>query len=697
MPMSDPSGATRKINRLLIANRGEIARRITRTAHDMGIMCVAVFSDSDEGSFHVKEADLAVRLPGNTAQETYLQIDKIVEAAKKTGADAIHPGYGFLSEDARFAAACRDAGITFVGPSPEVIAAMGSKLAAKDTMSKAGVPVLPTVTIDTQATDGLDSTDFVNDLIARSAQLTWPVLVKASAGGGGRGMRVVENTEELVESVKSAIREATSAFGDGTVFLEPYAVNPRHIEVQIVGDSHGNVIHLNERECSIQRRHQKIIEESPSPAVGPELRRALCDAAVTAAKTIGYVGAGTVEFILLQDGSFAFLEVNTRIQVEHPVTELVCGVDIVRLQLEIAQGHPLDLDAIDTTIRGHAIEVRLYAEDATKDWQPSTGTLRKFEIPAIHGIRVDSGFENQSIVSPYYDPMLAKIISYADTRETAMEVLAGALRRSKIHGVTTNRDLLVAILNNPEMIDGRIDTGFLVRHSPSELGASTVTGERLELYAIAAVLARQAIRRKHARVQRLVPSGWRNMPTQPQSSILESSDGKTISVGYEFDRYGRCADLYIEGEKREDVSFVSATPELVLLEHQGVLQRFEVDIDIDDAAEGMSSTIEDSVVRNIYVDCFDGSAAFKELVRFPGTEHEFDVGSLNAPLPGTVIKVLVTEGQYVKEGELMFVLEAMKMEHEVRSPSEGQVTSLYVGVGDQVEAGKILAVVSEDE
>ncbi len=696
--MPDPSSRTNKINRLLIANRGEIARRIMRSAHDMGIDCVAVFSDPDEQSPHVKEADLAVRLPGSSAQDTYLQIDKIIEAARKTGSDAIHPGYGFLSEDARFASACRDAGITFVGPSPEVISAMGSKLAAKDTMSKAGVPVLPTVTIGVRAAEELDSSDFVDDLLARSTQLTWPVLVKASAGGGGRGMRVVENSEDLVESVKSAIREATSAFGDGTVFLEPYAIDPRHIEVQIVGDSHGNVIHLNERECSIQRRHQKIIEESPSPAVSPDLRKALCDAAVTAAKTIGYVGAGTVEFILLQDGSFAFLEVNTRIQVEHPVTELVCGVDIVRLQLEIAQGQPLPV--MDTSIHGHAIEVRLYAEDPTKDWQPSTGTLRRFEVPDIRGIRVDSGVENGSTISPFYDPMLAKIISYADTRETAMEILADALKRSKIHGVTTNRDLLIAILNHPEMIEGKIDTGFLVRHAPQELGRSAVDGDRLELYALAAVLARQALRREHAKVQRLVPSGWRNMSTQPQSTTLESNDGNTISVGYEFDRYGSHADLFIDGDKREDILYVSATPELVVLEHNGVLQRFDVDIDIDtqDRLVGsIGGCIEDSVVHNIYVDSFDGSAVFKESERFPSSTHELEVGSLDAPLPGTVIKVLVVEGQHVGEGELLFVLEAMKMEHEVRSPSEGQITSLYVGVGDQVEAGKILAVVSDDE
>ncbi|MHB8262748.1 MAG: acetyl/propionyl/methylcrotonyl-CoA carboxylase subunit alpha [Acidimicrobiales bacterium] len=671
-------GTTRPIKRLLVANRGEIARRVMRTAHAMGISCVAVFSDPDTQSLHVREADLAVRLPGTAATDTYLQIEKIIDAATRTGADAIHPGYGFLSEDSRFAAACRDAGITFVGPSPEVIAAMGSKLAAKDMMARAGVPVLATVTIDTSIIDLADPESSAR-LLEEADKLPWPVLVKASAGGGGRGMRIVEDREELVEAVLSATREASSAFGDGTVFLEPYATNPRHIEVQIVGDSYGNVIHLNERECSIQRRHQKIVEESPSPAVDGSLRQALCGAAVKAATTIGYVGAGTVEFMLLQDGTFAFLEVNTRIQVEHPVTELVCGVDIVRLQLEIAQGKPLDMPSIRTTIKGHAVEARLYAEDATRDWQPSIGTLHRFDIPETDGIRVDTGVESASVVSPYYDPMLAKVISYGNTREEALDMLASALEHARIHGVTTNRNLLVAILRHPEMVAGKIDTGFLSRHAPSDLARSATPVELSGLYALGAALASQAASRGHASIQPRVPSGWRNLPTQPQIAHFETDEGTIVTAGYEFDRYGQSAQLFIDGEECQDIAYVSATSQEVLLEHRGILKRLHIDSPGD----------------RIYVDGPDGSLTFNEIERFPATGHESEPGSLEAPLPGTVIKVIATVGQHVQEGDLLFALEAMKMEHEIRCPSAGWVTSVYVGVGDQVEAGKILAVVSD--
>jgi acetyl/propionyl-CoA carboxylase alpha subunit len=668
------------IRKLLIANRGEIARRIMTTAHAMGISCIAVFSDADSEALHVKDADVAVRLPGTAATDTYLQIEKIVDAAKRSGADAIHPGYGFLSEDSRFAVACRDAGITFVGPPPDVIAAMGSKLAAKDMMAQAGVPILPTVAIDASTIDSQDP-ESIDNLLKEAGNLPWPVLVKASAGGGGRGMRVVENPEDLLEAVTSATREALSAFGDGTVFLEPYAIDPRHIEVQIVGDIYGNVIHLNERECSIQRRHQKIIEESPSPAVDTALRQALCNAAVKAATTIGYVGAGTVEFILLQDGTFAFLEVNTRIQVEHPVTELVCGIDMVRLQLEIAQGKPLDIASTDTTIKGHAVEARLYAEDVTKDWQPSTGTLYRFDIPEMNGIRVDTGVASGSVVSPYYDSMLAKVISHGNTREEALELLASALMRARIHGITTNRNLLVAILRHPEMVAGQIDTGFLTRHAPSDLSLSTAPGGQSRLYALAAALATQAVSRENAKVQRRIPSGWRNLPTQPQSVDYEMDGGTVVTAGYEFDRYGKTARLFVDSEECQDIAYVSSAPQEVRLEHQGILKRLQVD------AAG----------NQIYVDGPDGSLVFKEVERFPVTGHELELGSLEAPLPGTVIKVMISEGQHVEEGDLLFALEAMKMAHEVRSPTSGMVTSVYVGVGDQVEAGKILAVVSNDE
>ena len=453
------------IRKLLVANRGEIARRIIRSAHAMDIACVAVCSDADATAPHGAEADEVVRLAGSQPAETYLRADALVAAAVRSGADAVHPGYGFLSEDAAFARACGAAGLVFVGPPPEVIEAMGSKLAAKATMAGAGVPVLPTVRIAAGTVDGhhagsalvegnleggpIEHKLVEGNLVEAAAELGWPVLVKASAGGGGRGMRVVEGPGDLADAVASAAREAAAAFGDGTVFLEPYVARPRHVEVQILGDTHGTVVHLFERECSIQRRHQKIVEESPSPALSPELRAEMCATAVTAARAIGYVGAGTVEFLLLPDGTFAFLEVNTRLQVEHPVTELVTGLDLVRLQLLVAEGQA-------AAPRGHRRRgsgATPSRSGSTPRTPPGRGNPRPAACtvsrsPADGGVRVDSGVEDGSEVSPYYDPMLAKVIAHGPTRDDAARMLAGALDRAQIHGVTTNRDLLVRILRH---------------------------------------------------------------------------------------------------------------------------------------------------------------------------------------------------------------------------------------------------------
>ncbi|HLX90013.1 MAG TPA: biotin carboxylase N-terminal domain-containing protein, partial [Acidimicrobiales bacterium] len=502
------------ISKLLVANRGEIARRIVRSAHAMGISCVAVCSDPDAAWPLVAEADEVVRLPGAVPADTYLRAELLVDAARRTGADAVHPGYGFLSENAGFARACDEAGLVFVGPPARVIESMGSKLAAKATMAAAGVPVLPTVEIPADAAGDNPS------LTEQAEALGWPLLVKASAGGGGRGMRIVTEPGGLPEALASAGREALSAFGDATVFLEPYVTRPRHVEVQILGDTHGTVIHLFERECSIQRRHQKIVEESPSPAVDEALRAAMGAAAVTAAKAIGYVNAGTVEFLLLPDGRFAFLEVNTRLQVEHPVTELVTGLDLVRLQLLVAEGRPLPDEVLDVHPSGHAVEVRLYAEDATRSWQPSAGKLWRFELPEGPGLRVDSGVESGTEVSAHYDPMLAKVIAWAPTRAEAARRLAGALAGACIHGVTTNRDLLVRILRHDEFLRGDIDTAFLERHDPAELGAPLAGPDGTRLHALAAALAGQAERRATAPVLGAMPSGWRNNPAGLQETQL---------------------------------------------------------------------------------------------------------------------------------------------------------------------------------
>ncbi|HUI02536.1 MAG TPA: biotin carboxylase N-terminal domain-containing protein [Acidimicrobiales bacterium] len=660
------------ISKLLIANRGEIARRVIRAARGLGVSCVAVCSEPDAGAPHVAEADESVLLPGASPAATYLNVDALLEAARASGADAVHPGYGFLSEDAGFARACARAGLLFVGPPPEVIEAMGSKLAAKATVSAAGVPVLPTVEIDGAVPD--------DRAMASVDALGWPVLVKASAGGGGRGMRVVEGPDALADALASARREAASAFGDGTVFLEPYVARPRHVEVQILGDAHGTVVHLFERECSIQRRHQKIVEESPSPAVGEALRAEMGAAAVAVARAIGYVNAGTVEFLLLPDGRFAFLEVNTRLQVEHPVTECVTGLDLVRLQLLVAEGAPLPPEVLDAAVTGHAIEVRLYAEDAVHGWQPSAGRLQRFFIPEDAGVRVDSGVEDGSEVSSHYDPMLAKVVAHARTREQAARALAGALERAQLHGVTTNRDLLVRILRHPEFLAGDIDTGFLVRHDPVTLGAPLADAAARRLHAAAAALAEQARRRAEAPVLAAMPSGWRNNPSAPQACRFTGVDGE-VEVTYRFDRAGLCTLVTVGGEELVGLEVTSCTPDVVVLSVAGVARRVHVARDGD----------------RLFVDGAGGASVLRARERFPLPGAQLAEGALVAPLPGTVVKVTVSVGDTVAAGDTLVAIEAMKMEHEVQAPAPGTVTEVHVGAGEQVEAGRLLVVIDEDD
>ncbi len=509
---------TQSISTLLIANRGEIAARIIRTAHALGIATVAVYSDPDAEAPYVTLADQAVRLPGAAPADTYLRGDLIIAAAAATSADAVHPGYGFLSENAAFARACADAGLIFVGPSPGTIQAMSDKIAAKATMAAAGVPVLPGVTVED---------DGEHDA---AAQVGFPLLVKAAFGGGGRGMRLVSDPAQLAGAVGAARREAAAAFGDGTVFLERYVPDPRHVEVQILGDAHGDVVHLFERECSIQRRYQKIVEESPSPAVDGELRAALTKAAVTAGRAAGYTGAGTVEFVLDRDGSFYFLEMNTRLQVEHPVTEAVTGLDLVELQLRVAEGEPLPPEVREAAITGHAIEVRLYAEDVPAGFLPVTGTLHRFAIPSGPGLRVDTGFRDGSAVSPHYDAMLAKVIAHGRSRADAARRLARALRDAQIHGLTTNRDLLVAILREPEFLAGATDTGYLTRHQPAALagsgaGSGAAPGPATARHALVAALARQVVNRAAAPVLGTLPSGWRNVVSRAAAGQLHRRGG----------------------------------------------------------------------------------------------------------------------------------------------------------------------------
>jgi propionyl-CoA carboxylase alpha chain len=674
------------INRLLVANRGEIARRIFRTARALGMSTVAVYSDADAGLPFASEADLAVHLVGNSPGETYLNADALIAAARSSGADAVHPGYGFLSENAAFARACAEAGITFVGPPPEAIEAMGSKLAAKQLMSSHGVPVLPGGTVGEPA-----------DVLALAAELGWPLLLKAAFGGGGRGMRALSGPDGLEAIVESTRREAEGAFGDGTLFAERLVVAPRHIEVQVLADAHGGVVHLFERECSIQRRYQKVVEECPSPAVDPELRAALGEAAVSAARAIGYQGAGTVEFVVDERGGFFFLEVNTRLQVEHPVTEAVTGLDLVALQLLVAEGGVLPPEVLGAEIRGHAIEARLYAEDVGAGFLPAAGTLSRFEIDPADGLRVDAGVVSGSTVSPYYDAMLAKVIAWAPTRPEAARRLASALERARLHGVTTNRDLLVGVLRHPDFLSGRTDTAFFERNDPvslSEPGDRLAPAhERAAAHCVAAALAGQAVRRAAPAVQPRVPSGWRNVRDLPQRASFRHQ-GEELTVFYEMGRPA-AGGASAGGVTRAWVS--KGTDEWSSQPGAG-----DTVVGVEGAtAERVDVVVAGRILRvsvhadgeTTYLDSPLGHSAVVEVPRFALPGGLMDEGSLLSPMPGAVTRVLVAVGDVVSKGAAILVLEAMKMEHPVRSPGEGTVHEICVAAGDQVGAGAVLAVI----
>jgi propionyl-CoA carboxylase alpha chain len=646
------------IHRVLVANRGEIARRVCRTCREMTIETVAVYSDPDAAEPHVTEADHAVHLPGASAGETYLDIDAVLAAAKQSGADAVHPGYGFLAENAEFASRVLAEGLTWIGPSPESIEIMGSKLRSKELAESAGIPILPAVDLS-----GISQEE------AREAAdvMGFPLLVKASAGGGGKGMRIVQDPTELGEAIEAARREAASSFGDDTVFLERYLDAPRHIEIQVFGDNRGHVVSLFERECSIQRRHQKIIEEAPSPALDHNLRTRMGEMAVNAAEAVRYVGAGTVEF-LFQEGEFFFLEMNTRLQVEHPVTEMITGLDLVRLQIEVANGYPLPAEP---SLTGHAVEARLYAEDPLNDFLPASGEFHRFGFPDQAGLRVDSGIEDGSNVSVFYDPLLAKVIAHAPTRKEAATALASALRGARIHGSTTNRALLVRVLEHPEFVAGNIDTHFLDRHDVTELGRPLADESTERVAAIAAALSDQAHEHSRARVLNTIPSGWRNSPNHHQQRAFRGDHGEYVV-------YYKASNGY-EVEGLDDLQVIECTPDLVELSVDGMAHRFEV------ARYGAVRHL-DSPLK---------PARLVTIPRFPPTETAEAPGSLHAPMPGKVIKVDVEVGDEVTEGQVLVVLEAMKMEHTLRSPHEGTVVEIDCEAGDQVEAGAILVVVSE--
>lgn len=651
-------GARMTITTLLVANRGEIACRIFRTCRDLGITTVAVYSDADADALHVREADLAVRLPGAAPADTYLRGDLVVAAARAAGADAVHPGYGFLSENAAFAAAVQDAGLVWVGPPVKAIELMASKTRAKELMAGAGVPLLAPVDPATAGEGDL------------------PLLLKAAAGGGGRGMRIVRELGALPGELLAAAAEAASAFGDGEVFAEPYVERGRHVEVQVMADAHDTVWALGTRDCSLQRRHQKVIEEAPAPGLDDALRDRLHEAALAAARAVGYRGAGTVEFLVSAEGRPYFLEMNTRLQVEHPVTEAVFGLDLVALQLRVAEGEPLPAPEPPQP-SGHAVEARLYAEDPARDWQPQTGTLLTLEVPEGPGLRLDTGYTGGDPIGVHYDPMIAKVIARAPTRAEAVRLLARALESARIHGPVTNRDLLVRSLRHPDFAAARLDTGFYDRHLADLTAPGAGTGDPASA-ALAATLA-QAVRGASAGGPAPARFGaWRNVTSQPQRKRYRSEpDGTEHEVAYRTSRTG-----VPEPHEAPGTRVLTAAPDRVTLEVNGVTRHFTVS----------------THAERVHVDAADASYTFTALPRFTDPATHTAPGSLLAPMPGTVVRLAegLAAGVPVEAGQPLIWLEAMKMEHRILAPASGTLTALHAAPGHQVEVGALLAVVQED-
>lgn len=646
------------IDTLLIANRGEIACRIMRTCRKLGIRAVAVYSDADKHARFVHEADEAAYIGASSPNESYLVIDKIIAAARHTNAEAVHPGFGFLAENADFARACEASGITFVGPSSSAIEQMGSKRAAKDLAQQVGVPIIPGF----HAPNAADST-----LIDAADEIGFPLMVKAAAGGGGKGMRLVPSAETLSDALVSARREALQAFGSDELILEKALIRPRHIEIQILGDQHGHLIYLGERDCSIQRRHQKVVEEAPSPIMTPELRRAMGEAAVMAARAVDYTNAGTVEFLLDATGQFYFLEMNTRLQVEHPVTEMVTGIDLVEWQIRIAEGAPLTIQQDDVKIDGHAVEVRLYAEDPANDFLPVTGQIHLWEAPTGEGVRVDTGLKAVDEVSIYYDPMLAKIIAYGDDRPTALRRLRRALENTTLLGLTTNLAFLRDMLRHPSFNAGDFSTDFIAQHFS---GWHQPTSESQTHLALIAASLTQTLSQPN--------NGggyWRNNPNRPPLfRYLTPQGSEAVDITIDYSRSAQTYRVTLSpGEGIHtitDVSYDRDTLTLTLV-MDGHRQRVHL-VNVDD---------------RWWIQTHEGVVTLQTLSLLPLPKSSADAGgSLRAPMPGSVIAVLVEVGQSVTKGQALLKLEAMKMEHTITTNADGIVEAIYFQAGDTVEA-----------
>jgi propionyl-CoA carboxylase alpha chain len=651
------------LDSLLVANRGEIARRVLRTASAMGLRTVAVYSEPDRNAPHVGAADVAVAVGGSTASESYLDIAKVLAAAEATGARGVHPGYGFLSENAAAAEAVEQAGLLWIGPRADVIRQMGDKVTAKRVAVAVGVPVLNSVEL-------VGDADF--EWQRQVGAVGFPLLVKAAAGGGGKGMRMVTAVDQLGDAVRAGRREADASFGDPTVFAERWLGAARHVEIQVIADRHGTVGHLGERECSIQRRHQKIVEEAPSPAVDAALRTRMGDAAVAIARAIGYDSVGTVEFLLdAETDEFWFLEMNTRLQVEHPVTEAVTGYDLVRLQIEAATGVPLDLDRLDPTPKGHAIEARVYAEDPAHDWTPSTGELHHWSEPS--GVRVDAGVVTGSVVSPFYDPMLAKVVAHAPTRTEAAGQLAAALRRLMVHGVVTNRDHLVAVLSDDDFLAGRTTTTFVDDH-PDLLARRPGQATRTA-HALAAVLLGQHHRRSADPHWSAAPSGWRNGRRLSQRVSLVDDEG-SIEVAYSV--VGERLEATV-GDRSLNGRILEVGDHRIQLELGGVALTCDVH----------------TVDTTTWVNSPAGQTEMTELARFPHETVAVAAAGPTAPTPGRVVSVEVRAGERVSIGDTLVVLEAMKVEHRIVAAVDATVAEVLVEVGDNVDAHALLVRLEE--
>lgn len=640
-----------KFSKILVANRGEIAVRVMQTAKAMGYQTVAVYSDADSHARHVQEADEAVYIGASKVSESYLSIAKIIEACKKTGADAVHPGYGFLSENTDFAQACIDNQITFIGPTASAIELMGSKRLSKIAMIEAGVPCVPGYEGDRQD---------LEYLAAQAEQIGFPIMVKASAGGGGRGMRLVQQASELVEALQTARSEAENAFGSGELILEKAVIAPRHVEIQVFGDTHGNYVYLFERDCSIQRRHQKVVEEAPCPVMTPELRQQMGEAAVAAAKACAYVGAGTVEFLLDASGAFYFLEMNTRLQVEHPVTELITGLDLVEWQLRVANGEHLPLKQQELNFNGHAIEVRLYAEDPRQDFLPQTGKVLRWKPATLPNVRIDHGMLATDEVSPFYDPMVAKVIAYGKTREDAIRLLARAVDDSVLLGVNSNKQFLVNLLRHPVVVGGDTNTAFIQQHFQNDPSLHHQVLS-LETLAIAAALFSQNKGTAVWQTGLGVPLPLKLQIADQQIQLQVSSVNNTFTA--QFCDQSVCIDV------------LERTSEYLVYLIDGIRRRVQYVLDSD----------------QLYLDRDNGNIVIRNVTyAAPEATDVAGDGKIRAPMDGAVVNILVNKGDQVVRGQTLLVLEAMKIQQQIKADVDGVVEDVLGQQGQQVKKRQML-------